>query len=747
MLGVADLVSTQVHASFAQDLAERTARLLGLDQVQVGCLDPSGERIEVRAAWHAGRQLGTWSYALRDTAASAVLREGGQGIASGARDAHPLDPDLQHLEAEGFIGAPIPGLYGRPSGLISGCSSQPLARPDPLLAALRILAVHAAGVFAASANHDRLRRERRALQRMLDQAEHRQRETEARFHTMLDWTYDWEYWVRPDGSFYYMTPSAEHFTGFPSEHFLHDPDLLERIVHPDDKAIWKRHIKGSLPPRSQDIYELEFRIRHKDGRLLWVEHRCRPVIDASGDYRGRRVSISDITARKEAEEQIRSLAYFDPLTGLPNRRLLLDRLGHALAASRRTRQYGALLMIDLDHFKSLNDTQGHDVGDRLLVEVARRMTQSLRAEDTVARLGGDEYLVMLETLGTDEQNAANEAEGIAEKIRLRLKEPYPIGRADQADHYCSCSIGLSLFQGDRESVEVLLKQADVALYQAKDAGRDTIRFFNPEMQKAIESRIALETALRQALLRGELQLFYQPQIDQHGKRIGAEALLRWLHPNRGLIPPLDFIPLAEETGLIVPIGHWVVDTACAQLKEWETCATMRSLQLAVNVSARQFHQPDFVAQVRESLERSKANPARLKLELTESVVLENADSVIERMHQLRALGVSFSMDDFGTGYSSLSYLKRLPLDQLKIDKSFVRDITTDPNDAAIVRAILAMSRSLGIQVIAEGVETEEQQLFLLDNGCFAFQGYLFGKPSPIVDWRSQATQGPSRAED
>jgi diguanylate cyclase (GGDEF)-like protein/PAS domain S-box-containing protein len=499
------------------------------------------------------------------------------------------------------------------------------------------------------------------------------------------------------------------------------PEQAQRY-RADDRAVLMSRQKMQI---EEEIVE--------QGEPKWFETFKAPVVDAAGDLLGTVGFSRDISDRKETEEQIRQLAYFDPLTGLPNRRLLLDRLNHALIASNRSRQYGALLMLDLDHFKALNDTRGHDVGDRLLIEVARRITATLREEDTVSRLGGDEYVVMLEGLGRNEETAANEAELIAEKLRQAVNAPYDLPYIDQA-HYCTPSIGLTLFRGMEDSVEVLLKQADVALYQAKDAGRDSVRFFNPAMQTAIESRIALEGALRQAICKGELLLFYQPQIDQDGRCVGAEALLRWRRPEYGLVPPLQFVPLAEETGLILPIGRWVVDTACAQLKAWESDPRTRSLQLAINVSARQFHQSDFVAQVRESIERSGANPERLKLELTESVVLGNTDSVVERMQQLKALGLGFSMDDFGTGYSSLSYLKRLPLDQLKIDQSFVRDITTDPNDAAIVQAILAMSHSLGLQAIAEGVETEEQQLFLRENGCYAFQGYLFGKPMPIDDW-------------
>ncbi|MCU0810000.1 MAG: EAL domain-containing protein [Thiobacillaceae bacterium] len=443
--------------------------------------------------------------------------------------------------------------------------------------------------------------------------------------------------------------------------------------------------------------------------------------------------VRDITERKQVEEQIRSLAYFDALTKLPNRRLLMDRLGHALVSSQRSRQYGALLILDLDHFKTLNDTQGHDVGDRLLVETARRLSASVREEDTVCRLGGDEFVVMLEGLGDDEQYAASQAETIAEKVRFALNQPYSLN-FNEAKFHGTTSIGLTLFRGQDASLEVLLKQADVALYQAKDAGRNLVRFFNPAMQAAIDSRTVLEASLRRALEHGEFRLFYQPQVDHEGALIGAEALLRWQPPGQEMIYPDAFIALAEDTGLILAIGQWVLGTACAQLKTWESDPRTRSLQVSVNVSARQFHQHDFVETVQRSLDASGIDPARLKLELTESVVLDNVDMVVSRMQQLIALGVSFCLDDFGTGYSSLSYLKRLPLDQVKIDQSFVRDVTEDQNDAAIVRAIMAMSRSLGLKVIAEGVETQAQRDFLLQNECRAYQGFLFCGPVPIEEW-------------
>lgn len=561
------------------------------------------------------------------------------------------------------------------------------------------------------------------------------RESEAKLQTMMDWTHDWEYWSLPDGRFNYMSPAAERVTGYSVDDFQNDPALIDAIVHPEDRALWQAHVSSHARVRQgaqETIAELDFRLLRKDGTTLWVNHRCGPVFDTDGAHQGVCVTVSDINARKAAEEQIRNLAYFDPLTGLPNRRLLLDRLDQALISSARSQRHGALLMLDLDNFKTLNDTQGHDVGDRLLCDVAARIRATLREQDTVARMGGDEYLVILEALDTDKQTAANEAERVAEKVRTALNAPYEIVSAE-LDHYCTPSIGVSLFRGHGNSPKGLLKQADVALYQAKGDGRNAVRFFSPEMQTNIEERMHLETALRNAPNRDELLLHYQPQTNQTGRCIGVEALLRWQRPEHGLVAPMRFIPLAEETGLILPIGHWVLRMACAQLQSWEASEQWRHIQLAINVSARQFHQNDFICQIKDCLGYSGANPERLILELTESAFLENADDVGERMRALKALGVRFSLDDFGTGYSSLSYLKRLPFDQLKIDKTFVRNITTDPSDAAIVTAILAMSSSLGLEIIAEGVETEAQRDFLLANGCHGFQGHLFGHPAPIQD--------------
>jgi diguanylate cyclase (GGDEF)-like protein len=392
-----------------------------------------------------------------------------------------------------------------------------------------------------------------------------------------------------------------------------------------------------------------------------------------------------------------------------------------------------VLFIDLDNFKTINDTKGHDTGDLLLAEVARRLNICVRDGDTVARLGGDEFVVVLESLNSAPEEAAKQADLVAEKIREVLSQPYQLGNYE---YHTTPSIGVVLFLGHRQSLDDVLKHADTAMYQAKTAGRNAIRFYDPVMQANIEARADLEEELRYALVRQQLCLHYQIQIDIRNRALGAEVLLRWQHPERGLISPAQFIPLAEETGLIVPIGLWVLQTACAQLKQWQNDALARDLTLAVNVSAKQFRSQDFVAQVQRTLLESGAKPSLLKLELTESIVLENVEDTISKMRELKLLGVSFSMDDFGTGYSSLQYLKRLPLDQIKIDQSFVRDIASDPNDAAIVQTIIAMSEVLGLNVIAEGVETAEQRDFLDSRGCHAFQGFLFGRPVPLRDFET-----------
>ena len=441
----------------------------------------------------------------------------------------------------------------------------------------------------------------------------------------------------------------------------------------------------------------------------------------------------DITERKEAEQLIQSLAFSDPITDLPNRRHLIVRLQQAMASSERHQHKGALLLIDLDDFKALNDTLGHHQGDHMLEQVAKRLASCVREGDTVARLGGDEFVVMLENLSAQALEAASQAEAVAQKILATLNQGYEL---NQSTHYGSASIGITLFGDHLESVDEPLIRADLALYQAKAGGRNTLRFFDPRMQVEIAARVALEAALRLAVQKHQFQLHYQAQVNADMQITGVEALLRWQDPMHGMVSPGEFIPVAEKTGLILPIGRWVLETACTQLALWATQPETAQLSMAVNVSARQFRQADFVQQVLDAIEGTGAPAHRLKLELTESLLVTNVEDVITKMRALKAQGVGFALDDFGTGYSSLAYLKRLPLDQLKIDQGFVRDILVDPDDAAIARTVIALAHSLELGVIAEGVETEAQRDLLAQMGCHAYQGYLFGRPLPIAEFEA-----------
>ncbi|PRC92803.1 putative bifunctional diguanylate cyclase/phosphodiesterase [Solimicrobium silvestre] len=518
-------------------------------------------------------------------------------------------------------------------------------------------------------------------------------------------------------------------TGYSAEEIIgQTPRLLKSGRHPPEfyKEMWETiQLKGA--------WQGEIWGRRKNGQIYPKWLSISAVKGAGGHITHYIGSYIDITERKEAEEKIKYIAFHDHLTNLPNRRLLLDRLQQALTSNARSGRKGALLFIDLDNFKDLNDTLGHDTGDLLLQQVAQRLEASFRENDTVSRMGGDEFVVMLLDLSEHHMEAATQTELIGEKTLAILSQPYQL---DKYELTCTASIGITLFDGNDQMKDELMKQADIAMYQAKKAGRNTLRFFDNQMQDAITIRTKLDTELHKALESQQFQLYYQIQVDNARRPIGAEALIRWQHPTRGVVFPGEFIALAEETGLILPIGKWVLDTACAQIKAWQNDASTQALVLAVNVSANQFRQADFVSQVQTCVQLHAINPMLLKLELTESLMLKDVDDTIVTMNSLKEIGVQLSLDDFGTGYSSLQYLKRLPFDQIKIDRSFVRDIATDPNDAAIVQTIIAMAKTLGLNVIAEGVETEEQREFLNLRGCYAYQGYLFGKPVPLEQFEA-----------
>ena len=550
--------------------------------------------------------------------------------------------------------------------------------------------------------------------------------SEARWRSLTQLSSDW-YWEQ-DAEFRFvrLDGNAQQKTGVPDEvHYgLTRWELPDTFV---DEGQWRDH--RALLEAHQVFHDFEMQRVTHDGQPIWVSISGEPIFDAEGRFTGYRGVARDITERKLAEAQIQRLAFYDELTGLPNRRLLMDRLERAVAASTREGCHGALLFLDLDNFKGINDTLGHEWGDRLLVQVGARVSACVRATDTVARLGGDEFVVVIEGLHAEEAEAAAEAEAVAQKVLAALNQPYQI---EGCEMHSTPSIGIALFRDAQQPVQELLKRADLAMYQAKAQGRNMLCFFDPDMQAAASARSALEGDIRQGLARAEFLLHYQPVVDASGQLLGAEALVRWNHPQRGMVPPADFIPLAEQTGLILPLGRQVLAMACQQLALWAADPARVGWTLSVNVSAQEFRQSEFVQDVLAVLRDSGADARRLKLELTESLLLHDVEDSILKMQALRTLGVGFALDDFGTGYSSLSYLKRLPLDQLKIDQSFVRDVLTDPNDAAIACTIITLAHSLALDVVAEGVETEGQRAFLLRNGCQRFQGYLFGRPGPAA---------------
>jgi diguanylate cyclase (GGDEF)-like protein/PAS domain S-box-containing protein len=549
------------------------------------------------------------------------------------------------------------------------------------------------------------------------------RESEERHRTLVEWSPE-AIIVHRAGTFIYVNPAAIALFGATSAQELIGKRVFD-LIHPDfHPVVLARLLEHTSAGRAAPMIEEKY--YKLDGTPMDLEVQSRPIV--FDGMPAIHTALRDITARKAAQEKIESLAFFDPLTGLPNRRLLIDRLEQALAASARHHREGALLFIDLDNFKDLNDSLGHDMGDLLLQQVAQRLGAGMREGDTVARLGGDEFVVILEDLSPNPDEAAAQAEAVGEKILCLLARTYQLSGHE---HHSTPSIGVTLFNDHVETVAELLRRADLAMYQAKASGRNTLRFFDPAMQARVSARSALEVDLHRGLAGEQFSLYYQGQISGERQLVGAEVLLRWNHPERGLVSPAEFIPVAEETGLILPLGKWVLETACRQLTVWAGQPDRAHLSISVNVSAKQLHQVDFVAEVLEVLARTGANPRRLKLELTESLLVAKVEEVIAKMVALKAAGVGFSLDDFGTGYSSLSYLKRLPLDQLKIDQGFVRNILHDANDAAIAKMVIALAGSLGLSVIAEGVETEAQRRFLAAQGCPTYQGYLFNRPQPI----------------
>ncbi len=606
---------------------------------------------------------------------------------------------LPEFGAQAYVGRRLDNSAGQPIGLLFALFRKPLQQSNFILSAIHIFAARAA-------------------------AELERQDADARIHaqaSLLDKAQDAIIVCGVDHRITYWNKSAERLYGWAADEAI-GKTKEEFLV--DDPMIFTDATRSVL---EYGDWRGEVPQRRKNGTALTVEAHWTLVKDDDQKIQSILAIHTDITQRKKAEDKVQHLAFYDQLTGLPNRQFLSDRLLSALASSSRTRMSGALMFIDLDNFKTLNDTLGHDMGDLLLQQVALRLASCVRETDTVARLGGDEFVVLLETLSEHVPDAALQSKASGEKILATLNQSYQLAGYE---HVNTSSIGITLFKGHEDGADDILKRADLAMYQAKGAGRNAIRFFDPEMQAAVTHRLALEADLRQGARENEFRLYYQPQVDSHGKMTGVEALVRWQQPQRGMVSPSEFIPLAEETGLILPLGRWVLETACQQLMDWAGDSATAGLDIAVNVSARQFRHPDFVAQVLTVLNDTGADPCKLKLELTESVVVDDIETTVQKMTALKDRGIGFSLDDFGTGYSSLSYLKRLPLDQLKIDQSFVRDVLTDANDAAIARTIVALGKSLGLGVIAEGVETKAQRDFLADNGCHAYQGFLFSRPLP-----------------
>lgn len=514
-------------------------------------------------------------------------------------------------------------------------------------------------------------------------------------------------------------------TGYSAEDVLgRNPNILSSGRH---DASFYSEMWGHL--NSSGKWSGEMLNRRKSGELYPEFLSISTVKDQDGIIINYVATLTDISSINAAAEEIKNLAFYDQLTQIPNRRLFIDRLTIAMSLSARTGESCALLFLDLDHFKTLNDMLGHDMGDLLLHQVAKRLIQCVREGDTVARLGGDEFVVLLVGLSHQPIEHAATTLMIGEKITTAMNKPFQL---KTCEYHITISTGITLFSGQDQPMEELMKQADIAMYQSKAAGRNTLRFFDPKMQQTITDRVTLEHELVQALKLDQFTLYYQVQVDDSNNPIGAEALIRWFHPERGMMSPLQFITIAEENkSLIIAIGQWVLNTVCAQLKAWEQNALTRELTLSINVSAKEFHNDGFATTVKSTLRQYDVNPKRLKLELTESLLVDNIEKIILTLGELKEIGVHFELDDFGTGYSSLQYLKKLPLHQLKIDQSFIRDITTDISDQEIVRTIIAMAQSLGLGVIAEGVETEEQRLILFTAGCKNFQGYLFGRPMPV----------------
>ena len=698
---IATSVSAGTSKEFFENLCRNLAESVGAHAAFVAHLFPGKPPVaRTLCAVVGGSLVENFEYAVLGTPCENLLDQPSCIVYDQVASGYPQSPALSELGAKAYVGRRIDNLQGQPLGFLYVLFTEALAKVDFIMSTLQIFSARAAAEMEHVGADSRIRGQASIMDKARDAIIIRSLDSRVQF------------WNK----------GAERMYGWTASEAQSDPQHAP--VHVDvvafDAAIRQVSANGD--------WSGELECRRRDGSVLAVECRWTLLVDETTRTRSILAIDTDISKRKSAEREIHQLAFFDSLTKLPNRQLLQERLSLAQAAQLRSGQRSAMLFIDLDNFKTLNDTLGHATGDLLLQQVARRITDSVRGLDTVARFGGDEFVVLLAELGHDGQQALQHATRVGEKILAALRLPFQLGAGG---HHGSCSIGLAMVEDGAAPPDDILKRADMAMYQAKAYGRNGLRVFSPDMQVAISSRAELESELHAALARNEFLLHFQPQVGNDGRITGAEALVRWQHPRRGMVPPADFIPVAEENGLILELGQWVLEAGCRTLADWQMQPAMAGLTLAINVSIRQFRHPGFVAQVCDVIERTGIDPKRLKLELTESLLVDDMEVTIGKMMALKARGVGFSLDDFGTGYSSLSYLKRLPLDQLKIDRSFVRDIMSDQNDAAIARTIIALGGSLGLAVIAEGVETEDQWRFLARNGCGAFQGYLFSRPLPL----------------
>jgi diguanylate cyclase (GGDEF)-like protein/PAS domain S-box-containing protein len=700
-------VSTATGEHFFEQLAATMASAAGADGGFVARLLPTEPRtVRTVAAVVGGARIPDFAYALADSPCEHALELGHYAVSAGVDKLFPNWPAAA-LGARAYAGWRLHTSGGTPIGVAFVIFRKPVQRSEFVASTLRIFAARAAAELERQDVDASMRTQASLLDKAQDSI------------IMLDLNQTVMFWNK----------SAERLYGWTRE------QAIGRAVQPllgGDPAEFKAAREAVLATGHWSAES----VRHaSDGSPIVVEVRLSLIRNDAGEPEALLAINTDISQRKAAEREIERLAFYDPVTALPNRQLLLDRLQHALTFSGRSATRGALLFIDLDNFKAINDTLGHERGDQMLQQVAQRLRACVYEIDTVARFGGDEFVVLVENLSAQRHEAATQARHVCERIVTALREPVMLG---DFPRHTTASIGVTLFDKRTTDPGELLRQADLAMYEVKAAGRNGVRFFDLDMQTVVTARAALEEDLRHALQHDEFLLHYQPQIDRDGLVTGAEVLIRWQSPARGLVAPAEFIPIAEETGMIVPLGHWVLEQACVQLARWALLPGFEHLGISVNVSARQLRQPDFVTQVTELLARTGATPHRLKIEITESLLVEDTETAIATMRRLSEHKVCFSLDDFGTGYSSLSYLKRLPLDQLKIDQSFVSDVLTDPSDAAIVQTILALGRCLRMFVIAEGVETVEQHEFLMEHGCHAFQGYLFSRPVPLAQFEEFA---------